>query len=519
MSDSSGTRSSPGGPTRPLGSSRPFGIIATDPELEPGTRLGDWVIEAKIGEGGMGMVYKAVHAVIGKQAAIKVIRAALCTTSQAGERFIQEAKVVNQIGHPNIVDIFSIGRLDDGRPYFAMELLRGQNLADRIANARMPTVDALDLLLQLCDALSAAHAHGVIHRDLKPENIFVAETHQGPVAKLLDWGIAKLTEVGPPSRSMTRSGMLVGTPQYISPEQARGRAVGPATDVYSLGVIAYELFLEAPPFSADNVADLITMQLREPPPPPREVWPDIPPPLEELLETMLAKLPELRPSLDDVIAVLVVVRHQLEERTDVRRTRMATGSMAGVPVAVAHSPSSAQELTAEPATIPAPAPRDRSWRGRWIEGLVACAIAVTATIALWPKPSGTPTSPGAAAVEAPAKAVEAPPPAAIPVPVPAVVAPSAVALRVVPAGASIQIDDLPVAAEGGEVVHTLEPGRHRLRVEARGYRPHEREIEIVPGGTLQLEVELTAQRKPAKRTGHRPRAASKDLDGTIDIFE
>ena len=349
-------------------------------DFAPGTLVGDWAIEQKIGEGGMGTVYAAVHAVIAKRAAIKVIRSELCADASAAERFVLEARLVNEIGHPNIVDIFHIGRLGDGRPYLVMELLQGKTLADRLADGRVPASEGIDLLLQMCAALGAAHGRGVIHRDLKPDNVFIVDTRSGPLVKLVDWGIAKLTDPGLGKTAMTRTGALVGTPQYLSPEQARGRDVDARADLYALGAIAYELLLEEPPFSADNVADLIAMHLREPVPPASEVWPDIPPELEELLGAMLAKAPEARPDLRSITETLAQVRAELQARSESRRhvRRLAVGSLPpehpvdtravtlsdGVPIALASAAS----------TLPEP-PRRRRRRG-W--GLAAAAVVVAA---------------------------------------------------------------------------------------------------------------------------------------------
>ncbi len=283
-----------------------------DVHLEPGSVLGEWRIERQIGQGGIGTVYAAVHTEIGKRAALKVVRQRTGESMHAGERFLQEARVVNQIQHPNIVDIFQLGRLADGSPYLVMELLHGESLGDRLDRGRVPALEAIDILLQVCEALAAAHARGVIHRDLKPDNIFLS----GPTVKLLDWGIAKLTDPPPDMCQVTGAGTMVGTPRYIAPEQARGLDVDARTDIYSLGCIAYELFLEEPPFTADNVADLIVAHLTEPVSPPGEVWPDIPPVLEELIVGMLAKANVHRPSLDQVVAAL-------------ERTRVEMGGRAG----------------------------------------------------------------------------------------------------------------------------------------------------------------------------------------------
>ncbi|HLL23739.1 MAG TPA: serine/threonine-protein kinase, partial [Kofleriaceae bacterium] len=207
--------------------------------------------------------------------ALKIVHSRLTSTFNP-DRMLLEAKVVNQVGHPNIVDIFETGKLADNRPYIVMERLEGQPLAYRAEEAKILPDEVIAILLQVCDALIAAHAAGVVHRDLKLDNVFLVDNSDDPATpkvKVLDWGIAKVINQ---TIRHTVEGQLVGTPQYLSPEQARGHAVTPQTDVYSLGVMAYELFLEQLPFEAETSAEIMAMHLRATPPAPSELWPDIP---------------------------------------------------------------------------------------------------------------------------------------------------------------------------------------------------------------------------------------------------
>jgi serine/threonine protein kinase len=286
--------------------------------LLPGVKAGPWLVEREIGRGGMGAVYAVVHEEIGKRAALKVVHARLLGPNFNADRMLLEAKVVNQVGHPNIVDIFETGKLSDGRPYIVMERLEGQALSYRADEGKILPDQVIAILLQVCDALIASHACGVIHRDLKLDNVFLVDNADDPAlpkVKLLDWGIAKVidTEAHRTVRH-TVEGQLVGTPQYLSPEQARGADVTPQCDVYSLGVMAYELFLEQLPFEAETSAEIMAMHLRATPPPPRELWPDIPPSLEALILTMLAKNPEARPTMLEVARALEGVRGDLDNR-------------------------------------------------------------------------------------------------------------------------------------------------------------------------------------------------------------
>ena len=247
----------------------------------------------KIGEGGMGSVYAAIQPVIGKRVAIKVLAQHIASNPELVRRFVDEARAVNQIGHPNIVDIFSFGWLPDKRHYFAMEFLDGQSLADRMKRGPFPPDEARRLLRQICQALEAAHRQGIVHRDLKPDNICIVQPQHGDsYAKLLDFGIAKL--VGDADEGQrTQTGIVMGTPAYMSPEQCRGVNVGLGTDIYALGMILYEMFAGKLPFQG-SFAELITHHLMTVPEAPSRHRP-MPRALEQLIMRCVDKDPAQRP--------------------------------------------------------------------------------------------------------------------------------------------------------------------------------------------------------------------------------
>ncbi len=285
-----------------------IGPTESTDELASGAKAGPWIVERELGRGGMGAVYAVVHEEIGKKAALKLMHRRLLTPSFNVERILLEAKVVNAVAHPNIVDIFETGTLGDGRPYIVMERLEGAPLSYRVDERKLLATEVINILLQVTDALIAAHAANVVHRDLKLDNVFLvdnAEDPTNPKVKVLDWGIAKVIDH---DVRHTIEGQLVGTPQYLSPEQAKGARVTSKSDVYSLGVMAYEMFLEQLPFEAETSAEIMAMHLRAIPPAPSELWPDIPPQLEQLLLVMLAKNPDNRPTMKEVAQTLESLR-------------------------------------------------------------------------------------------------------------------------------------------------------------------------------------------------------------------
>ena len=279
-------------------------------ELPPGSVVADtYEIDARLGAGAMGEVYAARHVNLGKRVAIKVIGQRLSEDDAAIERFAMEARTLAQIQHPAIVAVDHVGELADGRAYFVMELLRGESLFERLQRGRIPLPEALRILDQMARGLDAAHGEGVTHRDLKPENTFLVHLPgEPPTIKLLDFGLAKLAadHADVDRRAeRTQSGVAIGTPMYMSPEQMRGPDVDHRTDIYALGCVAYELVLGVPPFPhAKATPELYAAHLHESPPLPRSIWPEIPPQLDLALFAMLAKDPAHRPTLAQFRAVL-----------------------------------------------------------------------------------------------------------------------------------------------------------------------------------------------------------------------
>ena len=260
-----------------------------------GQRLNNFEIVRLVGEGGMGAVYEAEHPVIRRKVAVKVLRRELAVDGVLVRRFINEARATNEIRHPGIIEIIDVGMFPDGVPYLIMEMLEGESLARRLERLHWLSLDtALDFALQAASALFAAHSHGIVHRDLKPDNIFLVDDQRfvgRELVKILDFGIAKLRGDLSTNPVDTKLGSVIGTPAYMSPEQCRGipDAVDHRTDIYSLGVILYEMLCGEPPFVAPGPGDLMMMHMTMAPVPPSERRPDVPPSVEQVVLKMLAK--------------------------------------------------------------------------------------------------------------------------------------------------------------------------------------------------------------------------------------
>jgi eukaryotic-like serine/threonine-protein kinase len=251
-----------------------------------------YYIEARIGEGGMGVVYRATHVVLKKSLAIKVMRGEQANDPEIVQRFVQEARASSAIGHPNIVNISDFGTTPDGAVYFAMEYLHGQTLGQAMAGGVLARERAFSIFVQIASALEAAHDAGIIHRDLKPDNIFLTvEAEHRDFVKLLDFGIAKVKNA---AAKITRTGMVFGTPHYMSPEQAAGQSVDHRSDIYSLGVIMFQVFAGQLPFDAESYMGVMTKHMFEPSPRPSSVSLELRGPIEDILLKVLQKKPEQR---------------------------------------------------------------------------------------------------------------------------------------------------------------------------------------------------------------------------------
>src|ERR1700675_2163814 len=267
--------------------------------LTPGTKLGPYQIESLLGAGGMGEVYRARDTRLDRTVAIKILTQGVADAPEVRQRFEREARAVSSLSHPHICVLFDVGH-QDGIEYLVMEYLEGETLAERIAKGRLSTAELLRYASQIADALDKAHRQGIVHRDLKPANVMLTKSG----AKLLDFGLAKGEEIvqgGDPgssptmSRPLTTQGTIVGTMQYMSPEQLEGKEADARSDIFSFGAMLYEMATGKKAFEAKSHASLIAAILKEDPRPLRELQPMTPPFLERIVTSCLAKDPDDRP--------------------------------------------------------------------------------------------------------------------------------------------------------------------------------------------------------------------------------
>lgn len=273
----------------------------------------------------MGVVYEGRQPMIGKRVAVKVLLPQLSNEHELVERFLAEARAVNEIRHRGIVDIFSFGQLPEGSHYFVMEYLDGEGF-DTIIKARAPVPmgEAIGWICEVLDALGAAHSAGIIHRDIKPSNLFLVNTGRGkPYVKLLDFGIAKLGAVNGEASPQTRASVIMGTPDYISPEQARGKPISAQTDLYAVGCVLFELITGFRVFRGENTLQTMWSHVEDSPPLASSIMPSVPPELDELILWALEKDAANRPPSAEVFA----------ERLESIRSSLGTGPLTPLPFA------------------------------------------------------------------------------------------------------------------------------------------------------------------------------------------
>jgi serine/threonine-protein kinase len=291
---------SPLGPSTPSGK----GTSSVDPLI--GRVLGGrYRLVERLGQGGMGTVYRAVHTLMDKPVAVKILRAELSSDSEAVARFHREARSASRLDHDHCIRVTDFGQSDDGQLFLVMELLDGESLGNVTRKGRIPPTRAAAVGAAIAEALAHAHENGIIHRDLKPDNVFLARRARGrELVKVLDFGLAKLASDSALGPSITRDGTVFGTPEYMAPEQAEGEKLDSRTDVYALGIILYQLLTGDVPFRAQSFVALLTKQVTDKPTPPAQKCPDagIPGGLEQIVLRCLAKKPKDRYSSAQEVA-------------------------------------------------------------------------------------------------------------------------------------------------------------------------------------------------------------------------
>ncbi len=387
-----------------------------------GASFGHYRVVRQIGAGGMGAVYLGQHELIGRRAAIKVLLPELSAQRHSVDRFFNEARATSVVSDPGIVQIYDFGFTDDKIAFIVMEFLDGEPLTARLRRlVALTPAEALRITRQVAGSLAATHAAGIVHRDLKPDNLFLVRDPEAPGgerAKILDFGIAKLGDDDPANRMITRNGQVIGTPTYMSPEQAAGRPVDYRADIYSLGCVLFQMLTGGPPFDVPGMYAVLSAHVNDRPPTLTEVAPHLPATLDPIVARCLAKQPndrfgsmlELQAACDAVLASAI-------PELAVRRASAQAVTIAAPPhTTLGHSVGQ-----------PMGADATRRRLGMWI-GAGAAAAGIGVALALITARGGPKLELGPASV-APAAA-----------PAPAVVAPPAPPAPVVVATPTIAID-------------------------------------------------------------------------------
>jgi serine/threonine-protein kinase len=456
-----------------------------------GERYGNYQALSLLGEGGMGAVYLAEHPGIGRRVAIKVLKAELGHDPQLLTRFLNEARAANAIRHPNIIEVLDSGTTERGASYLVMELLEGESLSGRIKRlSRLDERSAIEIAMQTASGLGAAHAKGIIHRDLKPDNLFVIPEESDAArerVKILDFGIAKLHLLAGDSLK-TRTGTLMGTPVYMSPEQCLGtKEVDHRSDIYSLGIIIYEMLAGRPPFISEGFGELLSMHLHDQPGSLREFAPQVTPEVEFAVMRMLAKKPDERyQSMADVRAALAAAAGL--PHTLVPEHKLGSTDQFGVRATLAAHATESKPRTLSPTTLTPgglttsaiPEVTVKVRRKPWAAMGIASGLIVVAVLAAVFLRKGPP---------------------ALPMPSTSITRPVPVAVRVrldsTPPGARVvRVSDSVVLGTTPETIE-LRPSNEPLplRFEKEGFVSAQREASLAADS--HLSVVLQASEKPA----------------------
>ncbi|MEW6337342.1 MAG: serine/threonine-protein kinase [Acidobacteriota bacterium] len=430
-------------------------------------RIGKYEVAEQIGVGGFGVVYKAWDPYIQRWVALKTCAA---TDDEGTQRFFREAQLAGALAHPNITLIYDFG-IDDGTPYFVQEFLTGTDLDELTQRQKLTLEGVLAVLIQVATGLEFAHSRGIVHRDIKPANVRVLE--DGTV-KIMDFGIAKSLQA---ESRLTQTGVALGTAGYLAPEQLSGKPLDARTDVFSLGVMAYELIAGVRPFAGPNISNVIYQILHQNPVPPRQRNPRCPERLERAVLKALAKNPDERwPAVRDFGQEVKDILAALSSRTQARRLETTTALVRGELARIAEQPAqqetAATQLAAQPLDrLPTDQLKPTRRAGRmWLlaaAGVLAVAAAAVALIAF--RPERAPAA--VAAIPSPA-----PPPTATAVPSPTVAPPVRVEIFVDPAS-EVEIDGRSLGKVQTATVE-LPPGVHTVRQRIPGYLEKEHRVEV-----------------------------------------
>ncbi len=436
-----------------------------------GFTLGDkYKILRQIGRGGMGVVYEAEHIELCKRVAIKLMLEKYAEDGEAIARFKREALAASRIGNPHIIDVSDIGTAPDGRSYVVMELLIGSSLSDIIEKSGpMPPWRACQIMRQVLRAVGAAHAKNIVHRDLKPDNIFlVNQDDHHDFVKLLDFGISKIVDQAAEiaATKLTTTGMVMGTPLYMAPEQAMGVITNQCADIYALGVILYEMLAGKPPFNGSTYPILVAKLLTADPPILSDVRPGLPPNLVAAVHRALEKEPENRFQSCEAFAIALPSdrpNSDLEMAQTMDSGRVVAASKLG--------------LTAKPK----PKPRSRL---PIVFGAVGLGLAVgaIAIIALTRGGTSDPSKPTVAPIVSPivegsaAKPVEAPSAGSAADLVKPGVATGHLLVKTTPPGADVSVDGIPIGRSPTEI--TVAVGTHHVHVELAGHQAMDEDADV-----------------------------------------